>query len=172
LKQESLSGLFTDRITLRPGSINNDGSVDFQVTVDIQASPEIVWGVMSDAERWHEWTPSVRSIRLLRKSDTGTLAIGTRALIRQPKFPPAVWKVTAIEPGRSFTWRTGAPAVWAYGHHSVEAIHGGSRATLKLHYEGEIGRLLARLTRTIADQYLGYEAAGLKQRSESLAGPR
>ncbi|MBP2672623.1 MAG: Polyketide cyclase / dehydrase and lipid transport, partial [candidate division NC10 bacterium] len=60
MKQESLSGSFTDRITLRSGSINNDGSVDFQVTVDIEASPEIVWGVMSDAERWHEWTPSVR----------------------------------------------------------------------------------------------------------------
>ena len=121
---------------------------------------------MSDAERWHEWTPSVRSIRLL---DKGSLAVGTRALIRQPKFPPAVWKVTAIEPGKSFTWRSGAPGMWVYGHHSVEPVAGGARATLRLHYEGALGILLARLTRAITNRYLGYEAAGLKQRSESLA---
>ena len=121
---------------------------------------------MSDVERWHEWTPSVRSIRLL---DKGSLAVGTRALIRQPKFPPAVWKVTAIEPGRSFIWRSGAPGAWVYAHHSIEAVGGGARATLRLHYEGPIGILLARLTRGITDRYLRYEAAGLRKRSESLA---
>jgi hypothetical protein len=32
-----------------------------------------------------------------------------------------------------------------------------------------IGRLLARMTRDITDRYLGYEAAGLKKRSEERA---
>jgi hypothetical protein len=137
--------------------------MDFELSVDIAAPPDVVWSVMSDAERWHEWTPSVRGIRML---DKGPLAIGSRALIRQPKFPPAVWKVTGLEPGRSFTWKTGAPGMWAYGRHSVAAIPGGSRATLHLHYEGPLGRLLARMTRDITNRYLGYEAAGLKKRSE------
>ena len=94
--------------------------------------------------------------------------LGSRALIRQPKFPPAVWKITAIEPGKRFTWRSGAPGMWVYAHHSIEPVPGGARATLRLHYEGVIGVLLGRLTRRITDRYLGYEAAGLKQRSESL----
>ena len=138
-------------------------TMDFDISVDIAAPPDVVWSVMSDVERWHEWTPSVRSIRLL---DKGPLGIGSRALIRQPRFPPALWKVAALEQGRSFTWETGAPGMRVYGRHSVAAAPGGSRANLHLHYEGAIGNLLARLTRGITNRYLGFEAAGLKKRSE------
>ena len=141
--------------------------MDFHISVDIAAPPEIVWSVMVDGERWHEWTPSVRSIRML---DKGPLAVGSRALIRQPRFPPAVWQVTALEPERSFTWRSGAPGMRVYARHSVEPIARGTRATLTLRYEGVLGRVLARLTRGITNRYLEYEAAGLKKRSESLAG--
>src|SRR5262249_42777508 len=119
-------------------------TMDFDISMDITAPPDVVWSVMSDPERWHEWTASVRSIRIL---DKGPLRIGSRALIRQPRFPPAVWKVTALEPGRSFTWKTGAPGMWVYGRHSVEPTQNGSRANLHLHYDGRIGNLLARLTR-------------------------
>src|SRR5262245_29066048 len=122
--------------------------MDFQIAVDIAAPPETVWSVMSDTERWHEWTPSVRSIRYL---DKGPLAVGTRALIRQPKFPPAVWKVTSLDAGRGFVWKSGAPGMWVYAHHSIEPLPGGARATLRLHYEGALGRLMARLTRGITN---------------------
>ena len=140
--------------------------MEFRRSVEIMAPPAVVWAVMSDVERWHEWTESVRGIRLL---DRGPLAVGARALIRQPKFPPARWTVTSIDPGRSFVWESGAPGMRVYAQHSVEAITGGTRATLRLHYAGAMGRLLARLTRGITERYLGYEAEGLKRRSESLA---
>ena len=138
--------------------------MDFRISILIGAPPETVWAVMADAERWHEWTPSVRSIRLL---DIPPIRVGSRALIRQPKFPPAVWTVTALEPGRSFTWKSGAPGVWVYAHHSVEPVPGGTRATLMLHYEGVLARLIGRLTRGITNRYLTYEAEGLKRRSEA-----
>ena len=140
--------------------------VDFQVSVDIAAPPDIVWAVMEDAERWHEWTPSVRSIRLL---DPGPLRVGSRALIRQPRFPPAVWKVTALDPGRSFSWRSGAPAMWVHARHSVTALEHGTRVVLSLQYQGVIGKLIGRLTRAITDRYLAFEAEGLKRRSEQRA---
>jgi hypothetical protein len=140
--------------------------VDFDISVDIAAPPDIVWGVMIDGERWHEWTPSVRSIRRI---DDGPLRVGSRALIRQPKFPPAMWTVTALEPGRSFTWRSGAPGMWVYANHSVTSIEGGTRAALRLHFDGPLGRLLGRMTRAINNRYLGLEAAGLKRRSEDRA---
>lgn len=138
--------------------------MDFRISIFIAASPEIVWAVMADAERWHEWTPSVRSIRLL---DKPPLRIGSRALIRQPRFPPAVWTVTALEPGRSFTWKSGAPGVWVYAQHSVEPVPGGTHATLSLHYEGGLARLIGRLTQGITNRYLNYEAEGLKRQSEA-----
>lgn len=137
--------------------------MDYQASVDIAASPDVVWSVMADVERWHEWTPSVRGIRLI---GSGPLRVGSRALIRQPKFPPAMWTVTALDAGRSFTWKSGMPGMWVDAHHSVEPIEGGARATLRLHYEGALGRLLGRMTQAITNRYLGLEAAGLKRRSE------
>jgi hypothetical protein len=118
---------------------------------------------MADVEKWHEWTPSVRSIRLL---DRRPLRVGSRAITRQPRFPPAMWRVTTLNPGRSFSWKTGAPGMWVTGHHSVAPTENGTRAVLSLHYEGVVATLLGRLTRGITDRYLQFEAAGLKQRSE------
>ena len=140
--------------------------MDFSTTVDIAAPPGAVWTVMADIERWHEWTASIKGIRQLTK---GPLAVGSRALVRQPRFPPAVWTVTAFEPGRSFVWVTGSPLIRAYGQHSVTPIAGGSRVTLALHYEGWAGPAFARWTTKITERYLGLEAAGLKKRSETGA---
>jgi hypothetical protein len=140
--------------------------VEFVKTIDIAAPPEVVWPVIADGERWHEWTASVTSVRRL---DKGPLRIGSQALIRQPRFPPAVWTVTTIEPGRRFVWKSGMPGMWVYGDHAVDTIPTGSRATLKLSYEGMLARLMGRLTRGITNRYLDMEANGLKRRSEENA---
>ena len=141
-------------------------TVEFHISVDIAAPPDTVWSVMSDAERWHEWTASVTSIRLL---DGRPLGVGSRALIRQPKFPPAMWTVTALDPGRGFVWQSGAPGMRVQAHHSLTPIAGGTRVTLRLEYSGMLGTLMARMTRGITNRYLGMEAAGLKKRSEERA---
>src|SRR5262249_4702286 len=96
----------------------------FSITVEIGASPQRVWAVLSDIERWPEWTPTVRSIQRL---DNGPLAPGRRARIRQPKLPPADWQVTALHEGSGFTWVTRSPGVSVTARHAVEAIEGGSR---------------------------------------------
>ncbi|MGD8331797.1 MAG: SRPBCC family protein [Acidobacteriota bacterium] len=135
----------------------------FRISVRIDAPAERVWQVMSDVERWHEWTPSVTSIRRL---DDGPLALGSVALIRQPRFPPAKWKVTELEPARGFTWVSAAPGVRVVARHSIAADGAGSVATLALDYHGMLGGVLGRLTRNITERYLAYEARGLKARSE------
>jgi hypothetical protein len=56
--------------------------------------------------------------------------------------------------------------MWVQAHHSVTPSEHGSRAVLSLRYLGAIGRLLGRMTRGITNRYLGFEAAGLKRRSE------
>jgi hypothetical protein len=88
-------------------------------------------------------------------------------VIRQPKFPPALWKITAIDPGRSFEWTSVAPGVRVVARHGVAAIAGGSRATLSLQYYGLFGGVIARLTKGITERYLAMEANGLKARSEN-----
>jgi carbon monoxide dehydrogenase subunit G len=138
--------------------------MEFQISVDIQAPAAVVWAVMRDVERWAEWTPSVASIRIL---DRGELAVGSRALVRQPKLPPARWLVTELDEERhSFTWVSSGPGVRVIACHAVEPAGAGSRATLSLRYTGMFAGLLAYLTRGVNDRYLAMEAKGLKQRSE------
>jgi uncharacterized membrane protein len=137
---------------------------DFRIDVEILAPPDLVWAIMRDVERWPEWTPTVTSVRLL---DRGPLAVGSRAVIRQPKLPPAKWRVTELdEPGRSFAWVTWGPGVRVIARHWVEACGDGSRATLSLRYTGVLAALFAHVTRELNDRYLALEAKGLKQRSE------
>lgn len=140
---------------------------DFSITIDINAAPQRVWEVMLDAERWPEWTPSVTSVELLDKS----MAVGNRALIRQPELPPAKFRITALEPGRSFTWATGYPGiVFVHAHHTVETIAGGARVTLRLRFDGLLGGVMGRKMAELNNRYLAMEAAGLKRFSEE--GPR
>lgn len=137
--------------------------MDFSISVDIAAPPDRVWAVMSDIEKWREWTASVKSITL---RDPGPLRTGSRAWVRQPKFPPAHWTVTEVSE-RCFTWVSRAPGMVVTARHSVTPIGTGSRATLSLNFAGSFGPFFGRLTRDINNRYLAMEAAGLKRRCES-----
>ena len=136
----------------------------FSTTIDINAPADVVWPVMSNPYRWYEWTPSITSVTQL---DGEPFAIGTRVQIRQPKLPPAIWKVTEIVPGRSFTWASSGPGFRTIGHHVVEPTPTGSRVTLSITIEGVLGGLLGSLTKGITERYIALEAKGLKARSES-----
>ena len=118
---------------------------------------------MLDVEKWPTWTPSMRSVKRL---DPGPLIVGSRVLIRQPKFPPTLWTVTEKVTGSRFTWRSGLPGMWVFATHAVVPTANGSNVTLTLHYHGLLGKLLARMTRGVTRRYLEFEANGLKQRSE------
>jgi len=142
-------------------------STDFATAVEISAPRDRVWSIMSDIARWPEWTPTVTSVELL---DPGPLAIGNRARIRQPRLPQAVWRITELDPGRSFTWVTRSPGVEVTARHSVEPSGTGVRAHLALHFGGMLGPLVARITRGLNVRYLGLEAAGLRERSEASGG--
>jgi hypothetical protein len=137
---------------------------EFSRAFDVDAPPDRVWRHMRDVERWHEWTASVTRIRIL---GGGPLRAGARAFVRQPKLPPAMWKVSELDdPGRNFTWISAAPGLRVRARHGVEARGPGSRATLSLAYEGMLGGWMARLLGEITGRYLDLEAAGLKRRSE------
>ena len=134
------------------------------VTVEIAASAERVWEVLTDVERWPEWTETVTSVELL---DEGPLHSGARAKINQPKIPETEYVVTELDPGRSFTWVATAPGVTTTARHTVEALpDGGSRVTLGVEQAGLLGSVMGRFYRGLTDRYLSNEAAGLKARCE------
>jgi uncharacterized protein YndB with AHSA1/START domain len=137
---------------------------EFSVSIGIDAPTERVWEVMSDTSRWHEWTASITSVEL---AGDGKLAVGNVAHVRQPKLPPATWKVTAVEPPVGFTWVSTGPGVRVTAHHRIEAVGDRSKATLSLELQGIFAGLLAWITGSITERYLALEARGLKARSET-----
>ncbi|WP_076259917.1 SRPBCC family protein [Intrasporangium flavum] len=136
-------------------------------SIDVDTDAAHVWAVITDVERWPEWTDSVTSLHLL---DPAPLRVGSRALIEQPRLPRTQWTVTSIDEGREFVWEATGPGVHTVARHGVEPLDAGrSRATLSISQEGWLGSLVGRVYRGLTERYLSMEAAGLKARSEDAS---
>jgi uncharacterized membrane protein len=132
-------------------------------TVTIDAPPDAVWAVLMDVESWPQITASMDEVR---KLDDGPLQIGSRARIRQPKLPPAVWTVTELAPPARFTWVATGPGVRTTALHEVTGTGGTSQLRLELTQAGPLGSALGRLARGLVARYLSLEADGIKRRAE------
>lgn len=138
-----------------------------RTSVEVAASPERVWEVLVDVERWPEWTDSVTGVRPL---DTGPLAVGSRVEISQPRIPTGTYTVTALEPGSTFTWEQRQPGSTVAARHECTPLpDGGTRVELSVAMSGPVGGIVGRLYRKLTDRYLAMEAAGLKARAEDSA---
>lgn len=135
--------------------------------IEVAAPPDRVWTIMADVERWHEWTASITSVERL---DDGPFRVGSRARVRQPRLRPAIFEVTALEPGCSFTWQTRSAGLTANATHRVTPIPGGSRVRLGLDFRGWPLLFLGWWIRGISVRYMAMEARGLKRRAEAAPG--
>ena len=140
-------------------------TVVVQRSIDIDAPTSAVWAVISDVERWPEWTASVSSVR---RSRTGPLTVGEQVVVSQPRLPTLTYTVTGVEDGRSFTWEAGNAVSRGVGEHVLTPrIGGGCTATLRVTQRGPAARLVGALLDGLSRRYVRMEAEGLKRRSES-----
>ncbi len=136
-----------------------------ETAIEIDAPPEEIWAVMSDVERWPEWT---RSVERAERLDEGPLRVGSRARLKQPRFPPVVWEVTGLEDGRSFSWTARNVGLTSVGDHRIAPrAGGGATVNLSLHQQGPLAPVLAVLTGKLTRRYVETEAQGLKRRCEA-----
>jgi uncharacterized membrane protein len=138
--------------------------MEHHVTTAVDAPPEAVWRLFVDVERWPEMT---KSITQARRVDSGPLRVGSEALVKQPRLPRVRWKVTELEPGRSFTWEYSSPGVTSVGGHTVAADGQGALVTLTLAVHGPLSRPLFALMRGMSHRYISMEAEGFKRTAES-----
>ena len=136
-----------------------------RASITIDAPVDVVWSVFSDVERWPTWTDSVKSIELI----DGPLRVGAAARIRQPRLPTVVWKVTELEPGRSWTWVATGPGSRTTATHVLTASGARTVAEQSIEQSGPLGRLAGLLWRKLTKRYMAMEAEGLKRRSEEVA---
>jgi hypothetical protein len=88
--------------------------------------------------------------------------------VKQPRLPTVVWRITDWQPGAGFTWVAERSPVPTRADHRIDP-DGPDRSTVRLAFEQSgplapaVGLIAGRLTR----RYIGMEAEGLRQRSES-----
>lgn len=141
--------------------------------IEIDATPEEVWAVLTDLDRYPDWNPFITSA-------SGVVAVGERLEnhIEPPGGRAATFKptVTEVEECRVFEWlgRLVLPGLFD-GRHRFEShpIDGGR--TRLVHTEEFRGLLVRPLLRSFAGPtQAGFEAmnVALKDRVEAEAGTR
>jgi uncharacterized protein YndB with AHSA1/START domain len=133
----------------------------FETSRHIDAPTQPVWEVLYDVARWPEWTPTIDRVERL---DDGPFGVGSRAKVRQPKLPQALWEVTEVVDGRSFTWEAKGPGMKTIARHEVVRDGDGSAVTLSIEQTGPMGAVAALLWRTLTQRYIELEAESLDAR--------
>jgi hypothetical protein len=145
-------------------------TLELKTSIDIDATPEQVWAVLSDLGAYEQWNPFIRSA-------SGELVVGGRLdVTMQPpggskmRFRPTV---KAAQPGRELRWlgRFGLPRVFD-GEHSFQIeprAGGGVRLRHEERFRGVLVPLLARSLRTRTRA--GFEAMNeaLRERAAAVA---
>jgi carbon monoxide dehydrogenase subunit G len=133
-------------------------------TVTIAAPPDRVWAVVVDVERWPERIPTVDAVERL---DAGPLTVGSRTRLQQPRLSAAVWTVTELVDGSSYTWVSSSPGVTVTATHVVEPHSDGSRLSLALAVSGPLSGIGWLMTRSLSRRYVETEAGSIKRAAES-----
>lgn len=140
--------------------------MELETTVPVAASPAEVWEVLADVERW----PTIIAIyQKLERIDNGPLQVGSEAWIKESGFPRMRWKVTTLEPGRSFVWESRVGGVTNVAGHEVVADGDGSKLTISLKERGPMAGVVGLLYGGRLKKVVSQEAEGIRRAAESAA---
>jgi len=92
------------------------------VSVRIQAKPERIWSLLTDASDFARWNSTVTSI-------TGKIALGEKIVVKVPISPKRDFKLKVIEfvPDKKMVWADGfAPMFRGVRTYTLEAADDGS----------------------------------------------
>jgi len=137
----------------------------FEKSIEIEASQQRVWDVLTDLEAWPQRIETVDTVELLTPAP---VTRGSRVRLRQPKLPEGVWDVTAWESPAYFEWTQKMSGATSVAGHRIEAL-GESRArlTLTLEMRGVVISVIGRFYKGLTNRYMNLEAEGMKRAAET-----
>jgi uncharacterized protein YndB with AHSA1/START domain len=139
----------------------------FSVSTSIEASPEAIWGLLTDAAGFPGWDPTYTRIE-------GRIALGEKITLHHRTLKPEVlaMMVSAFEPARLMVWTGGGmPAAMFKGERifTLQSAGGGAAFSMQLVFSGIMASVL--IGATDMQPRLDEFAAALKRRAEQ-GGPR
>ena len=135
----------------------------FSASDTINATPEAIWAIITDARGYPEWDPN--AIRIDGEIKQGGKVTALTKLNPKRAFPATV---TEFQLGRRMTWTGGLPLGLFKGVRTFELTPAGQGATRFSLREDFSGPLLPLIGRTIPDMTEAFRGfvAGLKARAE------
>ncbi|GAA4399894.1 hypothetical protein GCM10023168_07940 [Fodinibacter luteus] len=128
-----------------------------------------LWSVMSEVRRWPQWLPTVDAVTPLEAARPDE--VGARYSVEQPGLPRAVWTITAIDPGRSFTWESEQPGIRSVGTHVLRPeADGGTTIVLGISWWGLLAPVLRLVLGRKTLDYVRQEARALDRTASADAG--
>ena len=137
----------------------------FEKSIEIDASPERVWDVLTDLESWPQRIDTVDAVELLTPAP---MTKGSRVRLKQPKLPDGTWDVTTWDVPAYFEWTQKESGITSVAGHRVEALgNGRTRLTLTLDMRGLLVPVFGRIYRGLTNDYMTREAEGMKRAAET-----
>lgn len=132
----------------------------------VQATPEQLWALLSDVDRWDEMLPTVNTIE--RLGPPGRTKVGDRFRMHNTGLPVAVYEITVWEPNREFTWVADSPGIRTTAYHRLQAAEGGTRMTLGIDWTGPLAGLMRLLLRSKVHRMVTQEADTFTRLAEAV----
>ena len=142
--------------------INEKAPVVGRSEIEIDATPEVVWDVLTAIERWPSWNPDVKTMSMEGPLDEGSV-------FRWKAGPGTITStLRRVEPPRLVAWTGQTLGIRAVHFYRLEPRDGGTFVRTEESYEGLVARLLRgshqkTLDRALADG-LGYLKNEAEQR--------
>jgi len=136
----------------------------YSVKRSIVASPDVVWGLLTDAAAFPDWNPAVLGIE-------GSIADGERIKLTSIVNPDREFKlsVSDVHPPRSMVWSDGMPLGLFKGARTFSLTPQDDGTTEFFMEEVYTGLMAPMITKSIPDMTDSFEqfADGLKAAAES-----
>lgn len=136
---------------------------EFKAFATINATPEKIWVILTDAARYPEWDPN--TIRIEGRIASGEKLVAYTKLNPKRAFPATV---TEFVPSQRMTWSGGMPLRLFNGVRTFDLVPNANREVRFTLREQFSGPLLPLISRTLPDMNDAFQrfCAGLKERAE------
>ena len=155
----------TEPVTGPPTAINAQAPVVGRSEIEVAASPEAVWEVLTAFERWPRWNSEVKSMSM-----EGPVSPGT--VFRWKAGPGTITStIQQVEPPRLIAWTGKTLGIDAIHFWYLEPRDGATLVRTEESYEGLVARILRGSLQKTLDRALADGLRALKAEVEG-AGAR
>jgi len=136
-----------------------------QASIDIDASPEAVWALVSDLSLMPKWSPQCKLMKAFGPVRPGTRTVNVNR--RNYLFWPTTSRITEVVPQRKLAFRVNENnTVWSY---ELEPTATGTRLTESRHAENGVKPVSNLLVNTVMGGVPNFEVELVDGMNASLS---